>query len=380
MESYLDKFIRKYVRKVNPMWYLYYCWRNNYSDKRLDDFIQKNYTLENKEIASIKKEMRKYWLWRGVHHSDFYEMSLDNKSEREKKMFVPRWEEVDLYFQVNDKRYIDILINKWNCYNCFKEFFKRQIILISKDDVRNNNINDEVMDFLETHEKFIIKPLSFYGKGFRIVDTKKESANVNSLLHEFLKRPEFSDGFLLEELVIQDNRLAAFHPESVNIIRIITVNFGDAIETKWPVFQMGRGNSAVVNAAARGVIAAIDEKTGIITHASSKQRGSSFTIHPDTKKPLIGFQIPSWNELCETLKSMASRCPDCHIIGWDMALSDKGWIVMDSTFGPELVVQWALNHGIRDEFEEIRNRLHAKKGKSYLHRRLEDYLSVPLNP
>ena len=38
MESYLDKFIRKYVRKVNPMWYLYYCWRNNYSDKRLDDF------------------------------------------------------------------------------------------------------------------------------------------------------------------------------------------------------------------------------------------------------------------------------------------------------------------------------------------------------
>ena len=62
MESYLDKFIRKYVRKINPMWYLYYCWRKNYSDKRLDDFIQKYYTLENKEIASIKKEMRKYGL------------------------------------------------------------------------------------------------------------------------------------------------------------------------------------------------------------------------------------------------------------------------------------------------------------------------------
>ena len=57
MESYLDKFIRKYVRKVNPMWYLYYCWRNNYSDKRLDDFIQKNYTLENKEIGK-KAHMR----------------------------------------------------------------------------------------------------------------------------------------------------------------------------------------------------------------------------------------------------------------------------------------------------------------------------------
>ena len=379
MESLLDKFVIKYMRKIDPMWYLHYCWRKNYSDKRLDEFIQKNFTAEDGDIRSIKKVMKRYWIGRGVHHSDFHEMSLDKKSESERKKFVPRWEEVDLYFQVNDRRYIDILINKWNCYNCFKDCFKRQIVLISKEDIRNNSLNKDAMDFIKTHEKFIIKPLSFYGKGFRIIDIEKESANAESLLLGYLKRPEFSDGFLLEELIDQDSRLAAFHPESVNIIRISTVNFGNAIETKWPVFQIGIGDSTVVNAAARGVIAAIDEKTGTIIHAADKQRGSSYTIHPDTHKPLIGFQIPSWNELCETLKSMASRCPDCHIMGWDMALTDKGWVVADCTYGPELVIQWALNRGVRDEFEEIRNRLRAKKGKSYLHKRLEQYLSVPIN-
>ena len=379
MEAYFEKFVRTIVRKINPMWYLYYCWRKNYSDKRLDEFIQKTYSEKDGNIRTIKKLMKECWIWRGIHHSDFHEMSLDKKSDSERKMFVPRWEEVDLYFQVNDKRYIDILINKWNCYKCFQDFFKRQIVLISKQDIRNNSINQDAMDFVKTHDKFIIKPLSFYGKGFRIVDTKRESANAESLLHEYLKQPEFSDGFLLEELIVQDNRLAAFHPESVNIIRISTVNFGNAIEIKWPVFQMGRGDSAVVNASARGVIAAIDEKTGTIIHAADKQRGSSYTIHPDTRKPLIGFQIPSWNELCETLKSMASRCPDCQIMGWDMALTDKGWTVVDCTYGPELVIQWALGRGVRDEFEEIRNRLHAKKGNSYLHKTLESYLSVPLN-
>ena len=381
MESYVDKFFRKYVRKIKPMWYLYYHWRKSYSSKVLDEFIQNNFTAEDGDLRSIKKMMRRYWIWRGVHHSDFHEMSLDKMNESERKLFVPRWEEVDLYFQVNNQRYIDLLVNKWNCYNLLKDFFKRQVVLFSKEDVRKKNINTDVMNFMKTHDKFIIKPLSLHGgKGFRVVDSRKESTDVESLLNGYLNLPEYSKGFLLEELIVQDSRLAEFHPESVNTIRISTVNFGNTIETKWPVLRMGRGNSVVDNAAAGGIVAAIDEKKGTIICAGDEQRGSSYTIHPDTHKPLIGFQIPCWDELRETIKSMASMCPDCHIMGWDMALTDKGWVVVECNYGPELLIQWALGRGVRDEFEVIRDKLHAKKGNSYLNRLLEDYLSVPLNP
>lgn len=380
MESYLDIMVRKVVRKINPMWYLYYNWRKNYNNKRLDDFIQNNYTVEDGDLRSIKKVMKRYWLWRGVHHSDFHEMSLDKKSESERKQFVPRWEEEDLYFQVNDKRYIGILVNKWNCYKHFKDFYRRQVVFMSNEDVRNKNINKDAANFIKTHNKFIIKPLSMQGgKGFRVIEAGNGSTNTETLL-DCLNMPQYSYGFLLEELIVQDSRLAAFHPESVNTVRITTVNFGNAIEVKWPVLRMGRGKSVVDNAAAGGVVAAIDERNGTIICAADERRGSSYTIHPDTHKPLIGFQIPCWNELCETIKSMASICPDCHVMGWDMALTDKGWVVVECNFGPELLIQWGLNRGVRDEFEVIRDRLHAKKGKSYLHRRLEDYLSVPLNP
>lgn len=381
MESALDKFFRKYVRKIKPMWYLYYCWRKSYSSKRLDEFIQNNYTAEDGDFRSIKKVMRRYWIWRGVHHSDFNEMSLDKMSESDRKMFVPRWEEVDLYFQVNDHRYIDLLVNKWNCYNLLKDFFKRQVVLVSKEDVKNKSINDGALSFIKTHDRFIIKPLSLHGgKGFRVVDSSKESTDAESLLKGYLNLPEYSKGFLLEELIVQDSRLAEFHPESVNTIRISTVNYGNTIETKWPVLRMGRGDSVVDNAAAGGIVAAIDEKTGTILCAADERRGSSFTIHPETQKPLIGFQIPCWDELRETIKTMASMCPDCHIMGWDMALTDNGWVVVECNFGPELLIQWALGRGVRNEFEETRNRLHAIKGKSYLNKTLEQYLSVPLNP
>lgn len=381
MESYVDKFFRKYVRKIKPMWYLYYQWRKSYSSKRLDKFIQNNFTADDGDLQSIKKVMRRYWIWRGVHHSDFQEMSLDKMNESERKLFVPRWEEVDLYFQVNNQRYIDLLVNKWNCYNLLKDFFKRQVVLFSKEDVKKKNINTDVMNFMKTHDKFIIKPLSLHGgKGFRVVDSSKESTDAESLLKGYLNLPEYSKGFLLEELIVQDSRLAEFHPESVNTIRISTVNLGNTIETKWPVLRMGRGNSVVDNAAAGGIVAAIDEKKGTILCAGDERRGSSYTIHPDTHKPLIGFQIPCWDELRETIKSMAAMCPDCHIMGWDMALTDKGWVVVECNYGPELLIQWALGRGVRDEFEVIRDKLHAKKGNSYLNRLLEDYLSVPLNP
>lgn len=381
MESYLDIMVRKVVRKINPMWYLYYNWRKNYNNKRLDDFIQNNYTAEDGDLRSIKKVMKRYWLWRGVHHSDFHEMSLDKKCESERRLFVPRWEEVDLYFQVNDQKYINILVNKWNCFNFFKEFYKRQVVLVSKEDVRKKDINNDVVDFIKTHDKFIIKPLSLHGgKGFRMIDKGIKSADAESLLLEYLELPEYSKGFLLEELIIQDSRMAELHPESVNTIRISTINLGKTIETKWPVLRMGKGDSVVDNAAAGGIVAAIDETTGTIISAADEQRGSSYTIHPDTHKPLIGFQIPCWNELRETIKTMASMSPDCRIMGWDMALTDKGWVVVECNYGPELLIQWASGRGVRDEFEVIKERLHAKKGNSYLNRLLEDYLSVPLNP
>ena len=381
MESYFDVFSRKVLRKINPMWYLYSCWRKSYQDKTLNDFIQNNFTAEDGDKRSIKKVMRRFWLWRGVHHSDFHEMSLDKKSEKERRLFVPRWEEVDLYFQVNDKKYIDILVNKWNGYNFFKDVYKRKVVYMSKKDVKDKNIHKNIMDFINTHDRFIIKPLRLSGgSGIRMYDGSKESANAENVLLEYLKLPEFSDGLLLEEMIIQDSRMAAFHPESVNTIRIMTINFGDSIITKWPVFRMGRGKSVVDNACSGGVYAAIDEKTGITIRGADNLRGSLYTHHPDTNMPLVGFQSPCWNELCETVKSLASRCPDCHIMGWDMALTVNGWVVIECNYGPCIVFQWGVNRGVRDEFEEIRDRLHVKKGNSYLTRLLEDYLSVPLNP
>ena len=247
-------------------------------------------------------------------------------------------------------------------------------------DVVERNIKKDVVDFINGHDEFIIKPIRLQGgEGIRVIDKKQEPMDTERFLLEYMNKPEYSRGFVLEELIVQDVRLAALHPASVNTIRITTVNYGDSIETKWPVLRMGRGGSIVDSTTIGGIFAAIDIKTGITFRATDKQRGSSYSVHPDTQMPLIGFQIPKWEELLETIKTMASKCPDCRIMGWDMALTDNGWVVVECNFGPELLIQWAKDSGVRNEFEIVKKRLHAKKGKSYLNKTLEPYLSVPLN-
>ena len=93
---------------------------------------------------------------------------------------------------------------------------------------------------------------------------------------------------------------------------------------------------------------------------SIDEMGRTFLEHPDTKVPLSGFKVPFWDELCELTKKLARMCPDCHIMGWDMALTDSGWVMVECNYGPNNVYQYAIG-GMRKEFRTIRKKLDAKK-------------------
>ena len=45
--------------------------------------------------------------------------------------------------------------------------------------------------------------------------------------------------------------------------------------------------------------------------------------HPDTKLPLIGFQIPKWDEITEFCLSAARQTKNI-ITGWDVVIKDDG--------------------------------------------------------
>jgi hypothetical protein len=66
-----------------------------------------------------------------------------------------------------------------------------------------------------------------------------------------------------------------------------------------------------------------------------------------------GYQIPKWNEAINTAKALANILPNHKYIGWDLALTDNGWIMIEGNWGTFDYVQMATQKGYRAEFTRL---------------------------
>ena len=184
----------------------------------------------------------------------------------------------------------------------------------------------------------------------------------NSLFNELLA--EYKNTFLIEELIKQSPEMAKFHPASVNTVRVPTVRFDDEILILHPFFRTGRGNNCVDNAGAGGVFGVVDPESGIVTQAAD-EKGIFYNNHPDTKEKMLGFKIPKWNEAVSFAKELAQVTPDNRYTGWDLALTDSGWIMVEGNSTGQFVWQIPEQKGSREELNNILKRLGISQTKLY---------------
>lgn len=91
---------------------------------------------------------------------------------------------------------------------------------------------------------------------------------------------------------------------------------------------MGRGTSFVDNAGSGGIGCNVDSKTAVIVCAGDEM-GNDYIYHLDTKVKLIGYKIPKWEEAVSTAIELARQVPDVHYVGWDLALTNNGWVLIE---------------------------------------------------
>ena len=115
---------------------------------------------------------------------------------------------------------------------------------------------------------------------------------------------EYPKGFIAEEVVIQDPRMAVLHAESVNTLRIHTICFDGVVTIFHPYIRIGRGDSVVDNAGNGGIFTSCNPKSGEVLSVVD-ELGNNYLKHPDTGFPLIGFKVPCWNEAYQTANQLA---------------------------------------------------------------------------
>ena len=162
----------------------------------------------------------------------------------------------------------------------------------------------------------------------------------------------YNGSFIAEELVVQHPEMAKLHPQSLNTVRLATVRYPDRIDVLHSFMRIGCGNCSIDNNGDHMLVASVDFRTGCVTAACDPQ-GRFVTVHPDTGIDLIGFRIPYWEEAIAFAKELAGVVPEELVVGWDVAITDNGPVMIEGDSCGGWAWQLPEKKGAREELNML---------------------------
>lgn len=184
---------------------------------------------------------------------------------------------------------------------------------------------EELEAFAKAHPQGFVKPREgTYGKGVEMIDFTQTS-NLRAL-YDQLKGQDV----MLEEVIQQHPLLAAFNPNSLNSLRVVTILGTDGNPEVMPgaVLRVGRAGKIADNFHHNGIASQIDIQTGVVCSTGIDKHGNRYVLHPDSGIPIPGFAIPMWDKICQTALAAAKVVPQVRFVGWDVAVTNDTRVVL----------------------------------------------------
>lgn len=273
---------------------------------------------------------------------EYFVYDFEHKSDAERATYITSKYRLYALMGVSGKAIKDELKDKFFFYGKMKSFFKRDAILIkSPEDF------SAFKAFCEVHKSFIAKNnTGSLGIG---TDIYTIDNNEKELFDSFISEGEW----IIEELIEQSEEMSVWNPSSVNTIRISTFMTKDGLKHLPPIMRSGRKGSCVDNAGSGGICVVLDRETGVAVTDGYDKVGNSYKSHPDSGVLYEGWRIPQWEELLATVKTCHEQLPGHKFIGWDFALSKKGWVLVEGNWSQQFAWQICTQQGHRPEFDEL---------------------------
>ncbi len=249
-----------------------------------------------------------------------FEMYNLNKSQR--KTILTRGINNTYIKKYNDQNYTYLFREKQEFNKMFKDYIKRDWILL------NGSNQDAFNNFLKNKKEIFAKPLNgTHGDNMQKI---KINEWKDKNLYQYLMEQNL---FLVEELVIQEKTMSSLNPSSINTIRVISIFKDNKSKIIAAYSRIGCGK-IVDNFNAGGMVAPIDIKTGKIIYPAVNKKNLVFDVHPESNTTIKGFQIPEWEHVKNLVLEAAKVVPQVGLVGWDVAISDHGPLLIEGNEFP----------------------------------------------
>lgn len=321
--------------------------------KALENIGDNEIYKDKRNMSILKKDLIFCRYVLGFTYEEYFYFHLENKSLDERKEYVGTFERYYYWKNLSSKETQAKFDNKYTAYELFKNYYKRDVIKIeNKSDFSTFN------EFVKNHDSYIVKPLAYsLGQGIFTVDVDEADKTVQELFDDILSK----GACVVEELVYQSFDMAVLHPSSVNTVRFATYydSSADNVTRLYAMLRMGCGDSQIDNAFCGGIAAPVDVDSGIVTgkgYRNVNGKEEWFEYQPETRAKIIGKQLPDWQNLLSMLEELARVVPEQKIVGWDLAHTDDGWVMIEGNSRPILkAIQMCSGRGLRKEFELTKN-------------------------
>lgn len=282
--------------------------------KRFNQTIEKEISLDITPLGKVALflDFMNEYLFHGAYLLDYIQYGFYWKKNRERRKYVVHGNLIKMMRICNNPKHRYIFDQKPEFDKAFSEFLQRDFL-----DTKDATVED-FKKFVNDKESFFIKqPDGMFGTGVSKVYTK-DITNLEETFKEYQEKK-----YLCEETLTQCKEMAEFNDTSINTLRVVTIRKADGtVKVMGGLVRLGRKGRIADNFHHMGIASYLDPVYGIVSTAGIDKNNDRHVVHPDSGKKIVGFQVPVWNKVVETVTRAANVIPDVRYIGWDVVITE----------------------------------------------------------
>lgn len=213
--------------------------------------------------------------------------------------------------------------------------------------IENNNyldaitIESKIKDLTNTYQSIFIKPTDTSGGSGILKVNNGDAFDLTNL--------SMSKDYIIEQTLVQHEALDKINPYSINTLRVVTFKIGEEVVIPNCMFRMGIGAAYLDNASAGGIFITYDihsNKIGSTAYQLFRNGAKSYTKHPTSNFVFKNASLPYCEEVKALVTKAAKSYDQIDSIGWDIAFTKDGPVIVEGNDSPHIVMMQVSSHGL----------------------------------